>query len=115
MPFYNPDLKAFLKAFSSRFQNSTFDWDFNQQDLIACFQGWKESTRTSPSGIHLGHYKTVYMEDGIKYPPDLGDPKHTLLKIHTQLIWLCIKMGWVLTDGPDISPVTLRKIEEASN
>ena len=24
------------------------------------FKHWKESTSTSPSGVHLGHYKTLF-------------------------------------------------------
>ena len=37
---------------------------FPQDQIIQAFKKWKESTTTSPSGIHLGHYKALIEPDG---------------------------------------------------
>ena len=33
--------------------------EISADDVLGCFKGWKESTSTSPSGRHLGHYKAL--------------------------------------------------------
>lgn len=33
--------------------------DISEEDVIKGFQEWKETTSTSPSGRHLGHYKAI--------------------------------------------------------
>jgi hypothetical protein len=39
------------------------------------FKFWRESTCTSPSGVHLGHFKalteTIYVIDNTQLEPDL--------------------------------------------
>ena len=43
---------------------------FTQDKIIQAFKKWKESTTTSPSGLHLGHYKALIEPDG-------GNTTHT--------------------------------------
>ena len=35
------------------------------EDFKKCVQRWKETTSTSPSGRHLGHYKTAILDDEV--------------------------------------------------
>jgi len=35
------------------------------EDFKKCVQRWKETTPTSPSGRHLGHYKTAILDDEV--------------------------------------------------
>jgi hypothetical protein len=37
-----------------------------EEDFISGFKGWKESTSTSPSGRHLGHYKAIVNDPDLK-------------------------------------------------
>ena len=49
--------------------------DISSEEWIQKFKHWKESTSTSPSGVHLGHYKvlieTIFVPDDTQMIPDL--------------------------------------------
>ena len=36
--------------------------DISEEDIVKGFSSWRESTSTSPSGRHLGHYKSMIQE-----------------------------------------------------
>jgi hypothetical protein len=38
--------------------------EISEEDFISGIKCWKESTSTSPSGRHLGHYKAIVNDDG---------------------------------------------------
>jgi hypothetical protein len=42
------------------------DSNISDDDLIDGFKKWKESTSTSPSGQHLGHYKAIVTDPDLK-------------------------------------------------
>jgi hypothetical protein len=42
------------------------DSKISEEDFIDGFKGWKESTSTSPSGHHLGHYKTIVTDPDLQ-------------------------------------------------
>jgi hypothetical protein len=42
------------------------DTEISEEDFISGFKGWKESTSTSPSGRHLGHYKAIVNDPDLK-------------------------------------------------
>jgi hypothetical protein len=42
------------------------DTEISKEDFISGFKGWKESTSTSPSGQHLGHYKAIVNDPDLK-------------------------------------------------
>jgi hypothetical protein len=52
----------------------------SEDDILHGFKGWKESTSTSPSGRHLGHYKAL-----IQHP--------TLLKCFAQFMNIVVLRG----------------------
>jgi hypothetical protein len=43
-----------------------FDYEISEEDFISGFEGWKESTSTSPSGQHLGHYNAITTDPDLK-------------------------------------------------
>jgi hypothetical protein len=47
--------------------------EISDVDFILGFKGWRESTSTSPSGHHLGHYKAIVSDPDLKLqkPKDL--------------------------------------------
>ena len=49
------------------------DCEISEADFISGFKGWRESTSTSPSGRHLGHYKAIVTDPDLKLqkPEDL--------------------------------------------
>ena len=53
----------------------------SKEQFISSVKGWKESTSTSPSGRHLGHYRTAILDDAVA-------------NLHTQLLNLPIACGF---------------------
>ena len=49
----------------------TDELEINPEEWKNKFQHWKESTSTSPSGVHLGHHKVliepIFVTDGSRY------------------------------------------------
>jgi hypothetical protein len=54
------------------------DCEISDADFILGFKGWRESTSTSPSGHHLGHYKAIVTNPDLKLqkPKDLHLQEH---------------------------------------
>jgi hypothetical protein len=55
-------LREFLASFVIPHKVQTHDdipTAISEEDILYGFKGWKESTSTSPSGRHLGHYKAL--------------------------------------------------------
>jgi hypothetical protein len=58
----NNYLREFLASFAIPPHvklNGEIPTSISDEDVFRGFQGWKESTSTSPSGRHLGHYKAL--------------------------------------------------------
>jgi hypothetical protein len=44
--------------------NDVLPMFITNDEFISKFKGWKEGTPTSPSGMHLGHYKALVLRNG---------------------------------------------------
>lgn len=58
-------LKEFLASFTIPHQIANvepIDITISEEDVRRGFRGWRESTTTSPSGRHLGHYKALIQD-----------------------------------------------------
>ena len=78
-----PDVSPATKALLDQLQGPHLPLISNTitgHDLSQKFQRWRESTSTSPSGVHLGHYKCLLLLDPPKQeriegiPPPTGGP-----------------------------------------
>jgi hypothetical protein len=58
-------IKELLMPEEIKVLGKKIDCEITEEDFISAFKAWKESTSTSPSGRHLGHYKAII------YDPDL--------------------------------------------
>jgi hypothetical protein len=65
-------------------------------DIIKGFSKWKESTTTSPSGRHLGHYKAIIQD-------------HTLLTCLTKFMYIAVKSGISISRWAKATNVMLEK------
>jgi hypothetical protein len=52
-------LKSFFAPSDILNEQSPISTKITKEDLIYGFRKWKESTSTSPSGCHLGHYRAI--------------------------------------------------------
>ena len=51
-----------------------------EDDFRGKLQAWRETTTTSPSGLHLGHYKALFAKHSFSHIPEEEDeePVHAL-------------------------------------
>jgi hypothetical protein len=65
------------------------DCEISEEDFLLGIKGWKESTSTSPSGRHLGHYKAIITDPDLKKQ----DPeKSHLRERETNFVSALVKM-----------------------
>jgi hypothetical protein len=80
-----PEVQDFVEAMarptSIQDDGERIPYTITREDVKQGFQKWKERTSTSPSGRHLGHYKSWIQDD-------------TLLDLLTLLIQIPIKFGF---------------------
>ena len=63
------------------------------EEIKQAYRKWKESTNTSPSGIHLGHYHALLVNDGQPYTNNHPDPAEKIWYIIYLIINTSIKNG----------------------
>jgi hypothetical protein len=93
---------------------------FSEQDLLEKIRCWKESTSTSPSGLHLGHWKALVARHS--YSHDNADPvkklqldqiRDQLIEIRLNLLNYAAKHAYSFTRWQNIVNVMILK--EAGN
>ena len=77
-------------------KHGTITSDISATDVLGCFKGWKESTSTSPSGRHLGHYKAL-----IQHP--------TLLHCFVQFMNIVVARGIAIPRWCNATNVMIEK------
>ena len=70
------------------------------------FKIWKEKTLTSPSGIHLGHYKALLASDGSKLP---SETSQNIWLLVTLIINSCIQIGVGTNRWQHVNQITIEK------
>jgi hypothetical protein len=83
------------------------------EDSVSKLKIWCESTSTSPSGRHLGHYKTLLKpltSDDLEYNEDqLNADRNALLHAHLNIINYCLKHGYSMERWKDILNIMILK------
>jgi hypothetical protein len=75
------ELTAFLEACKRPKNLHDISSTISDDDFRKTVKNWKESTSTSPSGRHLGHYKTAILDDDIT-------------QLHVDMLNLPIQLGF---------------------
>ena len=57
------------------------------------FTKWKDRTRTSPSGRHLGHYKVLIVSNGEEDNEEMKAFSHEILTAYTLIINSALALG----------------------
>ena len=92
-------LREFLASFAIPLNVKThgaIPTDISTEDVLRGFKGWKEQTTTSPSGRHLGHYKSL-----------IQDP--TLLKCFIYFMNIVVSRGIAIPRWCNATNVMLEK------
>ena len=67
------------------------------QDMISKFHKWPERTTTSPSNLHLGHWKVLTTEYKVDESQDeFNHKQRAIMQLHIDLINYCLKWGYSL-------------------
>jgi hypothetical protein len=83
--------------------NNNDDLEITQKEWRNKFNHWKESTSTSPSGVHLAHYKTllstIYVPNNTQLVMDmeLYEKQNDFLNLHIRFINLGLRNGRSIT------------------
>ena len=66
------------------------------QDLISGYTKWREKTSTSPSGRHLGHYKSMLYNPKAASDPDAIPFTQTFFTVQSLIMNSCLRSGYIL-------------------
>ena len=104
--------KLLIKHLQSR-TTITLKGAITKEEVLGKLRKWKESTTTSPSGMHLGHYHCMWKNTKIP----LDDPSHDIMKKNqelllqttTSLLNYAIKFGYTYERWRTVVNVMLQK------
>lgn len=82
------DTSTGIKKYFERLKTKEVDITFTQAEFKDGIKKWKETTTTSPSGRHLGHYHAQILPD---FPEEEEGTTNRFNWIHTSMINLAIK------------------------
>jgi hypothetical protein len=87
--------------------------------FVSKLKTWRESTSTSPSGMHLGHYKALLARHEFSDLPDrdprraeLEQKRDEILQLHFQMINYALENGYSYTRWQQIANAMLFKEQE---
>ena len=98
-PKDDPDLTEFLASFcipQSVLEDGPIPSKISEEDITRGFKHWSETTTTSPSGRHLGHYKAL-----VQHP--------TLLRCFSQFMNIAISSGIAISRWCKATTVLIEK------
>ena len=92
---------------------SSITSEITKDDVLGKLKSWKESTTTSPSGLHLGHYHCVWRDPKIKNDSEacakMKTMQDNLLRGTVSLLNYAIKFGHVYGRWTKVVNVMLQK------
>ena len=82
------------------------------EDIRNGYKGWRESTSTSPSGLHLGHEKAImrYEDQGKDKDPDKKRLSDRVFSIKATLLNIAVESGHVYSRWTKIVNAMIEKI-----
>lgn len=78
-------------------------------DFIRRIRRWRESTTTSPSGRHLGHYRSLLPPPTFDQEEYDASPEGQILSVHLQILNFCAQSGHSLTRWHNIVTMVIPK------
>jgi hypothetical protein len=103
------EVKAIINKLANK-RLPEFDCTITEEDAQGIFKGWKERTSTSPSGRHLGHYKSTLAPDGINHDTEEEKPGDKIFNLYVKIMNLAINEGYSLTRWQTVVSTLIEKI-----
>jgi hypothetical protein len=71
----------------------------SQEEFEKAFRKWSEGTSTSPSGRHLGHYRSLFVDDGHTETNEDPDPTEKNMDVYYNVAMTALNWGIALIAG----------------
>ena len=106
------EVQLILKEISKTSQ-SFIDTTITKEDLKNLFKKWKESTSTSPSGCHLGHWHALIAPDGSNPDSENSDDlvEDQIMQIHANVLNTAVITGTPLNRWNKVNSSMISKLE----
>ena len=79
--------------------------------IKSAFKKWKEDTNTSPSGLHLSHYKSLLSNDGQTYDQNNPNPSDKIWSIILTIINASIVTSTPISRWTRVNQLLLQKVQ----
>jgi hypothetical protein len=91
----------------------TIDSTITREDLQNLFKHWKESTSTSPSGCHLGHWHALLAPDGTRQNPDKSEEPiaDQIMTVHANILNTAVTSGVALERWTKVNTSMISKLK----
>ena len=106
------EVQLILKKISQDPQPA-IDPSISVEDLKNLFKNWKESTSTSPSGCHLGHWHALLAPDGTRPNPDSSEDstEDQIMQIHANILNTAVTSGIPLERWTKVTSSMISKLD----
>jgi hypothetical protein len=107
------DLQALLIKHCQSQHVDVLPLPITEAEFVSKFRGWKEGTSTSPSGLHLGHYKALVLRHDGDPTTDEGkaieSQRKELIRAHVSMINYALRHAYSYTRWKNVVNVMIEK------
>jgi hypothetical protein len=113
--FEDEELNDLMTMFVTHLTNKTpldyIESSLKEDKIMKKFAIWPEKTSTSPSGQHLGHYRSLLQREMPKDPqaPKMEESRAALSTLHSKMINIALKHGRSYQRGQKVVTFLLEK------
>ncbi|KAI2493806.1 hypothetical protein MHU86_20729 [Fragilaria crotonensis] len=126
---YAPNVAILIRHLKQTAEIASMDAypTISEEDYVAKLKVWKESTSTSPSGVHLGHYKTLiarhkHTESSEDEDDEIAAKRvewnfmqGKLLTLHAHMLNYALERGYAYDRWKQVSNTVLFKDKDNAN
>jgi hypothetical protein len=107
------DIQALLMKHCAQSTNTSLPMFITNKEFISKFKSWEESTSTLPSGMHLGHYKALVLQNDLDPTTAEGKliekQRMALIGAHVSMIKYAIKQSYSYARWKNVINVMIEK------
>jgi hypothetical protein len=107
------DIQALLMKHCARLHQDVLPLSITEAQFISKFKLWKENTSTSPSGLHLGHYKALVLRNDADVSTEEGQAierqRKELIAAHVAMINYALRHSYSYHRWKNVVNVMIQK------